>query len=159
MNVIQKVEHWGNAHHPKWLDIFRMLLGILLFLKAVDFINNMDKLSALMGRSHFMGSISLGSMGHYVIMIQLLGGFMIAFGLLTRVACLLQIPILLGAVIFINAPAGIIPTDSNWWMSFVALLGLVFFLVEGGGPWSADRLLKSHPMKITNPPVRPRQDA
>ena len=147
MNLIQKVEHWGDAHHPKWLDIIRMILGVLLFMKAIEFINNMDQLSALMGRSHFLGSISLGIMGHYIIMAHLIGGFMVAFGLLTRVACLFQIPILLGAVIFINAPAGIIPTDSNWWLSLMILVLLVFFLVEGGGPWSADRLLQHHPMK------------
>jgi putative oxidoreductase len=147
MNLIQKVEHWGDAHHPKWLDIIRMCLGVLLFMKAIEFINNMDQLSELMGRSHFLGSISLGVMGHYVIMAHLIGGFMVAFGLLTRVACLFQIPVLLGAVIFIHAPAGIIPTDSNWWLSLMILVLLVFFLIEGGGPWSADRLLLSHPMK------------
>jgi putative oxidoreductase len=147
MNLIQKVEHWGDTHHPKWIDIIRMCLGVLLFMKAIEFINNMDTLSALMGRSHFLGSISLGSMGHYIIMVNLVGGFLVAFGLLTRVACLFQIPILLGAVIFVNAPAGIIPTDSNWWLSLITLLGLVFFLIEGGGPWSADRLLVNHPMK------------
>jgi uncharacterized membrane protein YphA (DoxX/SURF4 family) len=147
MSFIQKVEHWGDAHQSKWLDILRMILGALLFFKAIEFINNMEDLSALMGRSHFLASISLGSMGHYIIMIQLVGGFLVATGCLTRIACLLQIPILLGAVIFVNAPAGIVPTDSNWWLSFAILLGLVFFLIVGGGPWSADRLLVNHPMK------------
>jgi putative oxidoreductase len=154
MNLIQKVEHWGDTHHPRWLDILRMILGVLLFFKGVEFINNMNTLSALMGRSHFLGSMSLGVMGHYIIMAHLIGGFMVAFGLLTRVACLFQLPILLGAVIFVNAPAGVIPIDSSWWLSLAILLGLVFFLIEGGGPWSADKLLKNHPMKITNPPIR-----
>lgn len=146
MNVIQKVEHWGDTHHPKWLDIIRMCLGALLFFKAIQFINNMDQLSALMSRSEFFGSAFLGIMGHYIIMAHLIGGFMVAFGLLTRVACLAQIPILLGAVIFVNAPLGVMP-DSNWWLSLLILLLLVFFLVEGGGPWSADRLLHEYPMK------------
>ncbi len=150
MNLIQKVEHWGNTHHPRWIDILRMCLGVLLFLKAVQFINNMDQLSDLMGRSRFLGSMSLGVMGHYIIMIHLIGGFMVATGLLTRLACLLQIPILLGAVIFVHAPSGIIPTDNNWWLSLGILLALVFFLIEGGGPWSADRLLLNHPLKVSN---------
>jgi len=156
MNFIQKVEHWGDTHHPKWLDVIRMCLGILLFMKAIEFINNMDQLSALMEKSRFLGSISLGVMGHYIIMVHLIGGIMVATGLLTRVACLFQIPILLGAVIFINAPAGIIPTDNNWYLSLLILILLVFFTVEGGGPWSADRLLKFNALKHSHPPVRPK---
>jgi putative oxidoreductase len=157
MNLIQKVEHWGDTHHPKWIDVIRMCLGILLFMKAIEFINNMDQLSSLMGKSHFLGSISLGVMGHYIIMVHLIGGFMVASGLLTRVACLFQIPILLGAVIFIHAPAGIIPTDSNWFLSLLILILLVFFMVEGGGPWSADRLLKFNAIKnMPPPPVEPK---
>lgn len=147
MNLIQRVEHWGDTHHPKWIDLIRMCLGIVLFLKAIEFVNNMDLLSSLMGKSSFLGSMSLGIMGHYIIMVHLVGGFLVAFGLLTRIACLLQIPILLGAVIFVNAPAGIVPPDSSWWLSLVILVLLVFFMVEGGGPWSADRMLKQYPIK------------
>ncbi len=147
MNVIQRVEHWGDTHHPKWLDIIRMALGVLLFLKGVEFINNMDLLSSLMQKSSFLGSMSLGVMGHYIIMIHLVGGFLVALGLLTRVACLLQIPILLGAVFIVHAPAGVVPPDSSWWLSLVILLLLVFFTIEGGGPWSCDRWLKVHPVK------------
>jgi putative oxidoreductase len=147
MNLIQKVEHWGDTHHPKWIDIIRMVLGAALFMKGVEFMNNMDLLSSLMGKSSFLSSFSLGIMGHYIIMMNLIGGFLVAFGLLTRLACLLQIPILLGAVIFVNAPSGVVPPDSNWWLSLLILVMLIFFLIEGGGPWSADRLLKEHPMK------------
>jgi putative oxidoreductase len=147
MNLIQRVEHWGDTHHPKWLDVIRMALGVLLFLKAIEFINNMDLLSSLMGKSSFLGSLSLGVMGHYIIMVQLVGGFLVAFGLLTRLACLMQIPILLGAVIFVNAPSGVVPPDSNWWLSVLILALLIFFTIEGGGPWSADRMLKQYPLK------------
>ena len=147
MNMIQRMEHWGDTHHPKWLDVLRMVLGILLFMKAVEFMNNMDALSALIGKSSFLSSISIGVMAHYVIMTQLVGGFMVAFGLLTRVACLIQIPNLIGALIFVNAPSDILSPSGSWWLSLLILLLLVFFVVEGGGPWSADRLLESHPMK------------
>jgi putative oxidoreductase len=147
MNLIQRMEHWGDTHHPKWIDCVRMVLGILLFMKAVEFMNNMDSLSALIGKSSFLSSISIGVMAHYVIMTQLVGGFLVAFGLLTRVACLIQIPNLLGALIFINVPSDLMSPSSSWWLSLLILVLLVFFLVEGGGPWSADRLLLSHPMK------------
>lgn len=147
MNLIQQMERWGDAHHPKWLDIVRMVLGILLFMKAVEFMNNMDYLSTLIGKSPFLSSISIGVMAHYVIMTQLIGGFMVAFGLLTRFASLIQIPNLIGALIFINPPSDILSPTGSWWLSVLILLLLVVFLVEGGGPWSCDRLLENHPMK------------
>ena len=40
---------------------------------------------------------------HYVVVAHLLGGFLIAIGLLTRVAVVSQIPVLLGAVFIVNA--------------------------------------------------------
>ena len=143
MNLIQQMEHWGDTHHPKWLDVVRMVLGVLLFVKAVEFMNNMDYLSTLIGKSQFLSSISIGIMAHWVIMTQLVGGFMVAFGLLTRVACLIQIPNLVGALIFVNA----FSSSGGWWLSLLILALLVLFLVEGGGPWSCDRLLENHPMK------------
>jgi uncharacterized membrane protein YphA (DoxX/SURF4 family) len=119
----------------------------LIFYKAIEFMNNMVLFSSLMARSHWLGFLTLGSWAYPLIMLHLIGGFLIAFGCLTRLACLLQLPFLLGAVVLVNAPAGVVPPDSSWWLSFIILLGLIFFLIEGGGPWSADRLLKVHPMK------------
>jgi hypothetical protein len=30
MTVIQRIEHWGDVHHAKWLDVIRIVLGILI---------------------------------------------------------------------------------------------------------------------------------
>lgn len=76
---------------------------------------------------------------------HLLGGFLIIIGLLTRWAVLLQIPILLGAVIFINAPRGIFAAESEFGFSLVVLLLLIFFFAEGGGPLSLDNYFRRHP--------------
>lgn len=98
MNLLYSIEKWGDTHHPKWLDFIRMLLGIFLFIRGVLFINNMDQLSALMTKSEFLGSMSLGVLAHYVVFAHIVGGALVPFGLLTRLACLVQIPVLLGAV-------------------------------------------------------------
>jgi putative oxidoreductase len=149
MNIIQRVKHWGDTHHPKWIDIIRMCLGIFFLLKAVQFINNMNQLSSVLGKyqSHFLIDFSLGAMRYYTIMIHIIGGFMVLFGCLTRLACIIQIPILLWALLFFNSPTGVMAPDSSWWLSLLVLLLLFFFTLEGGGPWSADRLLDSHPEK------------
>lgn len=38
MNVINKVEHWGDLHRAKWFDIVRIALGILIFSKGIALI-------------------------------------------------------------------------------------------------------------------------
>ena len=142
MNLLHSVEKWGDTHHPKWLDIIRVVLGIFLVFKGIDFINHMDRLTNLMGRSRFLGSLSLGLLAHYIVFAHLVGGALIAAGLLTRLACLVQIPVLIGAVFFINSSAGILAPYDVLWLSVIVLLLLVFFLIAGSGPLSVDRQIK-----------------
>ncbi|MBX3254099.1 MAG: DoxX family protein [Chitinophagaceae bacterium] len=147
MNLLQNIERWGDAHHPKWLDFIRMLLGIFLFLKGVEFINNMDKLIVIMERSEFLGSISLGILAHYIVFAHLVGGILIAVGLLTRLAALVQIPVLLGAILFVNFSQGILAPHADLWMSVLVLGLLIYFLIAGSGPVSVDAAMKKQPEK------------
>lgn len=147
MNLFQRLEKWGDAHHPKWLDVVRIVLGIFLFLKGLEFINNMNSFADLMSKSEFLASISAGIIAHIIVFAHLVGGLLIAFGLLTRFACLIQIPVVLGAVIFINAPEGILKPHSDLWFSVIVLLMLVFFLIEGSGPISIDEVIRKNPEK------------
>lgn len=150
MNFFQRLEKWGDTHHPKWLDAIRIVLGIFLFLKGIEFVNNMDNLTDVINTSGFLGSISTGILAHYVVFAHIVGGLLIAFGLLTRVACIIQIPILLGAIIFINASGGLLKPHAELWMSLLILILLVFFLVEGSGPISIDQYMRTHPEKKGN---------
>jgi putative oxidoreductase len=147
MNFIHSIEKWGEAHHPKWLDFIRVLLGIFLFLKGVEFINNMDPLINLMSKSQFLGSLSLGILAHYIVLMHLVGGGLIAAGLLTRLACIVQIPILIGAVFLVNSSAGILAPYSAVWVSVLALLLLIYFLISGSGPLSVDEWMRRQPGK------------
>jgi uncharacterized membrane protein YphA (DoxX/SURF4 family) len=77
--------------------------------------------------------------GHYVVFAHLVGGLMLAVGLLTRAACILQIPILLGAIIFINMSDGMFRPFSQMVITVLCLAGLIYFLIAGNGPWSVDK--------------------
>lgn len=145
MNFVQRMEKWGDAHHPKWIDFIRIVLGIILTLKGVQFINNMQPLVDLIADSGFLGSLSAGLLAHYVVFAHLLGGIMVACGLLTRFACLVQIPVLLGAIIFINISGGIFQPHSELWLSVLILILLVFFVVEGSGKLSVDEWMRKNP--------------
>ena len=147
MNLFQKLEKWGDSHHPKWLDVVRIVLGIFLFLKGLEFINNMDQFALLMSKSQFLASISVGIIAHIIVFAHLVGGLLIAFGLLTRFACLIQIPVILGAIIFINSAEGLLKPHAELWFSIIVLLLLAFFLIEGSGPISIDEVIKKNPEK------------
>lgn len=75
---------------------------------------------------------------------HMLGGVLIIVGLLTRWAVLLQIPIVLGAIIFLTKNS-VLGSGTEIAFSIFILLLLLFFLVEGGGPLSLDGHFRSVP--------------
>jgi putative oxidoreductase len=133
MNQIQRLEHWGDAHHPKWMDIVRIALGLFLLLKGIEFANNMNHLMAIMSGLPF-GNFMMVILAHYVLFAHILGGVLLITGLLTRLACIIQIPILFAAIFAIN----IFRQFSELSSSVLVLLLLFYFLVIGSGRWSLD---------------------
>lgn len=148
--MIQRIEHWGNTHHPKWVDVLRICLGAYFLVKAVQFIQSMNQMSAVLNRyqSHFYIDFPLGVARYYIMFAHILGGFMILFGVYTRFWCLVQIPTMIMALVFYQSPTMLMSPDRFWWLSALVLVLCVFFVVEGGGPWSADRLLKDNPERL-----------
>lgn len=149
MNLLQRIDRWGERHHPRWLDGIRVLLGVFLFYKGVVFIQNIDVLKSVIDESPFLTVMSFW-LAHYIVFAHLLGGLLIIFGLLTRLAILVQIPILLGAIFFVNSSAalnstGLFNVHEGTGLSILVLLLLVFFLVEGSGPISFDDYMRRHP--------------
>ncbi len=138
MSVISNVESWGNHHRPGFLDIFRIALGIFITYKGLQFITNMDELqNTTRDISTWLAGATLA---HYVIFAHLLGGPLIVAGLFTRIICLIQLPILIGAVIFVNAPKSQLSLGSymELWLSLLVLAGLIVFIIFGAGKYSID---------------------
>jgi putative oxidoreductase len=149
MNYLQRLEKWGDSHHPKWLDIIRIALGIFLCYKGFEFLHNMSAMMTLMDNQVPFGSFMLIIIGHYIVFAHLVGGFLLALGMLTRFACLIQIPVLIGAIIFINASHDIMRPFSELLLSIVVLMLLIFFLIVGNGPWSFDWFVE-HDKRVKN---------
>ncbi len=135
MNIVQRVELWGDRHHPKWLDIVRIGLGIFLCFKGIQFLGNMSGMLNLMTTKMSFGSFTAVLMSNYIAFAHILGGILLILGVLTRFACLLQIPILLGAIFFINLSSDMYRPLSELYQSIIVLLLLVCFLVVGNGHW------------------------
>ena len=148
MNLLQRIEFWGDRHHPKWADIPRIALGIFLCFKGIEFLENMSVIISRISSSGTIPSNSIWLMvlGHYVVFAHLLGGLLLAMGFLTRFACLIQIPILIGAIILVNTPAMHFTSFSELLLAILVLIGLIYFLVAGNGPWSVDRFTENEKM-------------
>ena len=134
MNLVQRVEHWGDAHHPQWLDVVRIVLGAFLCYKGVDFLMNMGTMLDLITNRMSFGSFTSMLMSNYIAFAQILGGILLILGVLTRFACLIQIPILLGAIFFVNSD--LYRPFSALALPIIVLLLLILFLVVGNGKWS-----------------------
>lgn len=149
MNTVQKIEHWGDLHHAKWLDALRMVLGAVILLKGIAFVSDTDVLKDLFLQNRVYGFSGLMAMAltHIVAFVHLVGGVLIILGLVTRFAAVIQIPILIGAVFFVNVSQGFSPLNSELWLSVIVLMLLILFWVIGSGPYSVDQWLKTEKSK------------
>ena len=138
MNYVQRLEHWGEAHHPKYLDILRIALVIFLLLKGIEFANNSAMFTESMRMQDSFNELLLSGLIQYTIFPHIVGGFLIAVGLFTRIACASQMPIIIGALIFINW--SVMRHFSEFFLALITLLLLCYFLIIGSGPWSLDRI-------------------
>ena len=87
MNFVQRIEKWGDSHHPKWIDFIRIALGAILVLKGVQYINNMTALADMMNKARFINMFSVGMISHYVIFAHLMEGDSFCVG------CLPDLPV------------------------------------------------------------------
>lgn len=133
MKSLKTLNKWANYHTNYGMDTLRILLGLFLFIKGVDFINQTEHITELIAPLGSFGSTMI--LVHYIAMGHLLGGILVMLGLLTRLALLIQIPILFGAIAinFLGVFDG-----GNLWQALITMLAALFFVVYGSGKHSLD---------------------
>ena len=137
MKVIKKLNKWANSHAYYPIDLLRIFLGVFMIYKGIYFIRNSSYLAELL--SDFDGYLVMMLSTHYLGIFHFVGGIMIVFGLLTRLAIVVQLPILIGAVA-INF-IGVMNSQNLLEASIILLISL-FFLFFGSGKHSMDYDLK-----------------
>jgi uncharacterized membrane protein YphA (DoxX/SURF4 family) len=139
--MVHKIEIWGDTHHPKFLDLVRMALGLFLLLKGIAFMDNSAYLKQIIEDQNavYISSGLLMALVYYVTFAHMVGGILITLGTLTRFACIIQIPIVLAAV-FLTA-FFTSPINYMVWPSITALILLFLFTIIGSGPLSLDKFL------------------
>ena len=127
---------WINNHKTVALDVVRIYLGIGLFVRGILFLATPEGMGALVDLSNF--SVASAGLAAYVTVAHLVGGLLLAAGLLTRIAAAVQIPILVGAVILVHLQDGLLSANQSLEFSALVLFLLVVVFVFGSGRWSAD---------------------
>jgi len=138
MSTLKKMQNWGDRNHPVWLDFLRIILGLVLIWKGIAFYLNIGAFSILMHNAHLGTAVGISMIAHFIIVVHVLGGVAIALGTYTRTFCLVNLPVLIGAVFFINLSPLILRPYSELWLSISVLAGLVIFIIEGNGKLSVD---------------------
>ena len=138
MSVITNIEGWGNSHRPGWLDLFRIVLGAFITFKGIEFMMNFDQLER--AAENVTLAFTSASAAHYVVFAHVLGGPLIAVGLYTRIMCAIQIPVLIGAIVFVNYPKGFLSVGNHMELevSIAVLAAIIVFMIFGAGKFSID---------------------
>lgn len=127
---------------PNLSALLRMLTGIILVYKSSLFIRDFV-LAETAVRKAGIGILSenVEAVSGIITYIGLLCGLFIAMGLFTRVAAIIQIPVLIVAVFFVNIKY--LGEDVfEFILSIIVLLLLVLFAIKGSGPFSADEYFR-----------------
>jgi len=133
MKNINECRRWIESHMDIVIDLVRMYLGVGLFVKGIYFLMHQVELKKLLEGADNL-AFGQGAVAHYIIPVHLVGGLLLAIGLLTRLAALAQIPILIGAIFYIWLP-------ENLEFSALVLFLLTLIFVYGAGRFSVDYLI------------------
>jgi putative oxidoreductase len=74
--------------------------------------------------------------------IELAGGFLIAFGLFTRIAAFLSCGLMAVAYFMAHAPKGFYPINNGGERAVFYCFVFLYIFFRGGGRWSIDALMK-----------------
>jgi len=145
MLSLNRCRSWLHARPDVMIDLIRVFLGVALFFKGLYFIEHRANLLKMMEESGGWW-FAPAAIAHYIVPAHLFGGIMLALGLLTRVAALAQIPILLGAVLYVGMPKLSALSEEtigrqNLELSALVLFLTVLVLLHGAGRFSLDHVI------------------
>ena len=129
---------------PIWMTVLRIILGLILIWRGITFIRDTTLLQSLISRAGVeVFSSNSGAISFIVAYLSLLCGLFIGSGLFTRTSSIVQIPILIVAVIFVNISTG--GTDAFELILSIITLGLlILFAIKGSGRLSADEYFRTY---------------
>jgi putative oxidoreductase len=143
MNIPSKISAYDDKH-PFLFFILRVILGLILAIRGIYFLTTIQPLFYLIKGSRLSKLNMNMTLALFVCWVHLLGGTFIILGFLTRISVWAQIPIILGAIFFINLNNGLTHTFPELLLSIFVLILLILFALIGGGKISMDMYAKTH---------------
>jgi putative oxidoreductase len=136
------------ADGPSANLLVRLLVGGVFFLEGIKKFLFVEQWGA--GRFARIGIPAPGIMAPFVGMVEIVCGFLILLGLLTRLA---SIPLLITIGVAIGTTkiplllrSGFWPMEAEARTDYSMVMGLLFLLLAGAGSWSVDaRLARKTP--------------
>jgi uncharacterized membrane protein YphA (DoxX/SURF4 family) len=129
---------WLEERRDVWIDLLRIYLGIGLFVRGLIFFTSGNEIMFRnLGGDTAATWLGSGMVMHYVLLAHLCGGVLLAFGLLTRIAAVAQLPVLIGAVL-VHAPDGIFAMGQSLEFAAFVLVALLVIIAAGPGRLSVD---------------------
>jgi len=132
MNKYQQLIRWQVKHNSWGWDVIRVFLGLALAVRGISFLMNPESFSELAPGRDISGVSDLVAYTHLV------GGALLAAGLMTRIAALIQIPIMANASFFVAVEWGFASSNQSLELSMLVLFILALILVFGAGKFSLD---------------------
>jgi uncharacterized membrane protein YphA (DoxX/SURF4 family) len=121
------------------IEFLRVYLGGALFFKGIFFIGHMKDIFEMISYQFPYLDFLLA---HYVVLAHIVGGIFLALGLFTRIAAMANIPVLVSALIFVQAKNGVMTTGAELELVALVLVLLLFFVWQGSGYFSVDNYIK-----------------
>jgi uncharacterized membrane protein YphA (DoxX/SURF4 family) len=135
MKLFSDILHWFETHNGLAYSLIRIFLGIALFIRGWILISDPSAIIELGGTDKLYWWYSYISIAH------LIGGFLLTLGLITRLATLLQIPILAAAVFYVHFRQGLVTSGQSLELSVLVLILLVIYFLFGSGVLAVDNYI------------------
>ena len=139
MTTIQNIQTQLEAiKAPILVDVARILLGSFIVFKGIQFTMDFESIIENLGSMTMI--LLVHPLAYYIIFFHVIGGALIVLGAYTRAMSLLNIPILLGAVIFNSKTFLTTPDFMELSTAIIVLVLLVVIFIYGSGKYSFEEI-------------------
>lgn len=130
MRDFREIQKWLEDHRDLGYGMVRVYLGIALTVRGLLMLLNPESIARLAGEQQLYMYYA------YIVGAHLVGGLLLAMGMWTRLAALVQIPVLVGAIVLIHLGQGLMTAGQSLELASLVLILLSVFAIFGSGPLS-----------------------
>ncbi len=135
-----------------FLDLLRIVTGALLAAGSVQYIQSQASAMRVLDQIKF-DVIPATVLIPILTLVLLVGGILLIFGLLTRTACILQIPVFFLFFLGHELRSEVPGISYAVWFDIIMFVAVLFFTFRGSGDLSIDRYLRDKQDETINQAV------